>query len=210
MLRPRSIAIVGASPSPGSLGRRRARQSGALRFARRRPSGERQPHRDQRAAVRELPRRPCRKASIARCSPSRSAGVLDAVAGCAARGVGGVIIYAAGFAEAGPKGVELQAEIARIARDHDMAISGPNCLGHINYVDGIPLTFSACTPVRFGRTAQHRHRVAKRRYGDRVARGLAPARYRNLVFDLYRQRGAQRQRGFSRLSDRRRMPPMSC
>ena len=54
---------------------------------------------------------------------------------------------AAGFAEAGPKAAALQAEIARIARDHGMAISGPNCLGHINYVDGIPLTFSACMPV---------------------------------------------------------------
>ena len=75
------------------------------------------------------------------------AGILDAVAGCAQRGVGGVIIYAAGFAEAGPDGVALQAEIARIAREHGMAIAGPNCLGHINYVDGIPLTFSACTPV---------------------------------------------------------------
>ena len=28
-----------------------------------------------------------------------------------------------------------------------MAIAGPNCLGHINYVDGIPLTFSSCAPV---------------------------------------------------------------
>ena len=33
MLRPRSIAIVGASPSPGSLGRKPARQSGALRVS---------------------------------------------------------------------------------------------------------------------------------------------------------------------------------
>src|SRR5205807_3864242 len=75
------------------------------------------------------------------------AGILDAVAGCARRGVGGVIIYAAGFAEAGPAGAALQDELARIAREGGMAIAGPNCLGHINYVDAIPLTFSACAPV---------------------------------------------------------------
>ena len=94
------------------------------------------------------------------------AGVLDAVEGCAARGVGGVIIFAAGFAEAGPDGRALQAEIARIAREHGMAVAGPNCLGHINYVDGIPLTFSASHAGAARRTPRHRHRVAKRRHGD--------------------------------------------
>ena len=146
MLRPRSIAIVGASPSPGSLG------AGVLANLERFGFGgdvhlvnARRP---------EINGRPCVIATSALPQGVDCAvlaiphsGVLDAVAGCAARGVGGVIIFAAGFAEAGPKGVELQAEISRIARDYDMAISGPNCLGHINYVDGIPLTFSACTPV---------------------------------------------------------------
>jgi len=75
------------------------------------------------------------------------AGILAALEGCAARGVGGAIIYAAGFAEAGAPGEELQAELARIARAHGMALAGPNCLGHINFVDGIPLTFSACAPA---------------------------------------------------------------
>src|SRR6202043_3772584 len=79
--------------------------------------------------------------------PTPGARVLAAVAGCARQGVGGVIIYAAGFAEAGSEGGALQDELARIARDHGMAIAGPNCLGHINYVDGVPLTFSACAPV---------------------------------------------------------------
>ena len=57
------------------------------------------------------------------------------------------------------------------------------------------------------RTARRRHRVAKRRHGDRVPRGAASARYRDLLFDLHRQRGAQRKRGFPRLSDRRRIHP---
>jgi acetate---CoA ligase (ADP-forming) len=149
MLRPRSVAIVGASPSPGSLGA--SLLANLQRFAFPGDIHLVSANRD------EINGRPCVKSTwalpagvdcVALAIPR--AGILDAVAGCAQRGVGGVIIYAAGFAEAGPDGVALQAEIARIARDHDMAISGPNCLGHINYVDGIPLTFSSCTPVPVG------------------------------------------------------------
>jgi acyl-CoA synthetase (NDP forming) len=146
MLRPRSIAIVGASPSPGSLG------AGLLanleRFA---FGGDIHLVNAGRA---EINGRPCVQSTTALpagvdCAALAipRAGILDAVAGCAARGVGGVIIYAAGFAEAGAEGGALQAELARVARDHGMAIAGPNCLGHINFVDGIPLTFSACAPV---------------------------------------------------------------
>jgi acyl-CoA synthetase (NDP forming) len=146
MLRPRSIAIVGASPSPGSLG------AGLLanleRFAFR---GSIHLVNAGRA---EISGRPCVKSTSALpegvdCAALAipRAGILDAVVGCAERGVGGVIVYAAGFAEAGADGGALQAELARVAHDHGMAIAGPNCLGHINFVDGIPLTFSACAPV---------------------------------------------------------------
>jgi acyl-CoA synthetase (NDP forming) len=146
MLRPRSIAVVGASATPGALGQQllanieRFKFSGELHFV--------------SATRTEINGRPCVKSTAALpegvdCAVLAipRAGILDAVKGCAARGVGGVVIYAAGFAEAGPAGEELQAEIARIGREAGMAIAGPNGLGHINYVDGVPLTFSSCTPV---------------------------------------------------------------
>jgi acyl-CoA synthetase (NDP forming) len=146
MLRPRSIAIVGASPSPGSLGASLLANLERFAFA-----GD---IHLVNAGRTEIDGRPCLNSTSALpagvdCAALAipRAGILDALAGCAARGVGGVIIYAAGFAEAGPDGVALQAELARIARAHGMAIAGPNCLGHINYVDGIPLTFSSCAPV---------------------------------------------------------------
>src|SRR4051812_9939372 len=142
MLRPRSVAIVGASPSPGSLGA--SLLANLERFAFPGDVHLVSATRD------EISGRPCVKSTSALpegvdCATIAipRAGVLDAVAGCAKRGVGGVVIYAAGFAEAGPEGEDLQVKIARIARDHGMAIAGPNCLGHINYVDSIPLTFSA-------------------------------------------------------------------
>jgi acyl-CoA synthetase (NDP forming) len=69
------------------------------------------------------------------------AGVLDAVKGLAARKCGGVVIFAAGFAEGGEEGLAEQREIARIAHEAGMVVEGPNCLGLVNYIDRIPLTF---------------------------------------------------------------------
>jgi acyl-CoA synthetase (NDP forming) len=145
MLRPRSIAIVGASPSPGALG------AGVLanleRFA---YAGEIHLINARRS---DIDGRPCLKSpadlpmgvDVAVLAIPRD-GVLDAVKACAARGVGGVVVYAAGFAEAGAEGRALQDELARIAEAHGMALEGPNCLGYINYVDGVPLTFGATAP----------------------------------------------------------------
>src|SRR2546429_534420 len=36
--------------------------------------------------------------------------------------------------------------IAAIARENDMAIEGPNCLGFVNHADRIALTFAAADP----------------------------------------------------------------
>jgi acyl-CoA synthetase (NDP forming) len=77
-------------------------------------------------------------------------GVLEALKACAGRKVGGAIIYSAGFAEAGAQGRAEQEEIRRIARENNMAVEGPNCLGPVNYVDGVPLTFIYTDTVKMG------------------------------------------------------------
>lgn len=146
LMRPGSVAIIGASPSPGSLGGgvlanlARFGFSGTLHLV--------NPNRT------EIDGRPC-LASVEALPPGVDcavlaiprAGALEAVAACARRGVGGMIIYSAGFAELGGEGVALQAELARRARAAGMAIEGPNCLGMINYVDGVPLTFAPTFPA---------------------------------------------------------------
>jgi len=144
MLRPRSIAIIGASATPGALGASLLANLERFGFA-----GDMHLVSASRAAIGG---RPCVKSAAGLpegidCAVLAipRAGVREAVAGCAARGVGGVIIYAAGFAEAGPEGKVLQAELVGAA--HGMAVAGPNCLGHINFADGIPLTFSPCVPA---------------------------------------------------------------
>ncbi|HEV2573354.1 MAG TPA: acetate--CoA ligase family protein [Beijerinckiaceae bacterium] len=141
LLRPRSIAIVGASPTPGALGNSvlgnldRFGYQGAIHLI--------NPNRT------EINGRPCLKST--RDLPEGvdcavlavpQAAAMDAVQGCIERGVGGVVIFGAGFAELNAEGRQAQEHLARIARDAGMAIEGPNCLGYINYVDGVPMTFA--------------------------------------------------------------------
>ena len=145
LLNPRSVAVVGASATPGSL-------AGAVlgnldRFA---FTGD---VHLVNANRKEINGRPCLPSAAdlpqgVDCAVLAipRAGILDAVKACAARGVGAIIIFAAGFAEAGADGRALQDEIARIARDHGIAVEGPNCLGFINNVDRIALTFGTTAP----------------------------------------------------------------
>jgi acetate---CoA ligase (ADP-forming) len=140
LLAPRSVAIVGASPTPGALGNsvllnlERHGYAGAIHLI--------NPKRD------EIGGRPCLK-SIADLPEGVDAAVLaipgpavlDAVRALAARNCGAAIIFSAGFAEGGEEGLAAQAEVARIAAEHGMVVEGPNCLGLVNYAAGIPLTF---------------------------------------------------------------------
>lgn len=140
LLRPRSVAVIGASDTPGSLG---ASVLGNL--VRNGFAGEVYPINPKRekigalkclASVDELPE----DVDVAVLAIPQAA-VLDAVRGLARRGAGGAVIFSAGFAEGGEEGKAQQAEIGRIAAEHGMVIEGPNCLGFVNHVAGIPLTF---------------------------------------------------------------------
>jgi acyl-CoA synthetase (NDP forming) len=75
------------------------------------------------------------------------AGIKEAVAACVERKVGTAIIYAAGFAEIGAAGRTEQDAIAQVARDGGMALVGPNCIGLVNYRDGVPLTYEPLEPL---------------------------------------------------------------
>lgn len=146
LLRPRSIAVVGASDKPGALGASVLGNLDRHGFA-----GPVHPINPKREAIGTRACLPGVEAlpegvDVAVLAIPQGA-VLAAVHGLAARGVGAAIIFSAGFAEGGDEGLAQQAEIARIADRSGMVIEGPNCLGLVNYVDGVPLTFVE-TPVR--------------------------------------------------------------
>jgi acyl-CoA synthetase (NDP forming) len=147
LLRPKSVAVVGASDKPGALGATLITNLDRAGFA-----GAIHPINPKRDAIGA---RPCLATvadlplgvDVAVLAIPRPA-VIDTVRALAARGVGAAIVFSAGFAEDGPEGLAEQAEIARIAHDAGMVIEGPNCLGLVNHVDKIPLTFveAFCEP----------------------------------------------------------------
>ena len=131
LLEPQSVAVVGASPKPGSVGgeilrnlRRCGFRGGIF------PINPRYREVDglrAYAEVAELPIAP----DLAVLAIRRDL-VLAEVEQCAARGIRNLIIITAGFKEAGSEGVEreraLREEIAR----HSLNVVGPNCMGIIN------------------------------------------------------------------------------
>ncbi len=139
-LRPQSVAVVGASDKPGALGATLLSNLDRNGYA-----GAIYPVNPKRT---EIGGRPCYASvdalpegvDVAVLAIPR-AGVLDAVRSLAARKAGGVVIFSAGFAEGGEEGLAEQREIARLAAEAGMVVEGPNCLGLVNYVDRIPLTF---------------------------------------------------------------------
>ena len=76
------------------------------------------------------------------------AGVPDAVAAAGRRGVGGAVVFSSGYAEADLNGAVQQFELATAAMKYDLALAGPNCLGLINFTESIPLTFGDASPNR--------------------------------------------------------------
>ncbi len=70
------------------------------------------------------------------------AAVADAVAACARRKAGAVVVFASGFTELDEAGRIAQEEIAATARAAGIALLGPNCLGFVNYLDGLAVPFS--------------------------------------------------------------------
>ena len=63
--------------------------------------------------------------------------VADMLRQCGAKRVPYVIIFSSGFSEVGGGGVDLQRELAEIAREHDIGVIGPNCQGMINVADRV-------------------------------------------------------------------------
>ena len=147
LLRPRSVAIIGASDKPGALGAsvlanlERQGFAGAIHLVN--PKRTEIGGRPCVASVDDLP-----EGVDAAILAIPRVGVLDAIRGLARRGAGAAVIFSAGFAEDGPQGLADQEEIARIAREAGMVVEGPNCLGLVNFCDNVSLTFIDMPPAR--------------------------------------------------------------
>ena len=146
LLRPRSLAVVGASSEPLSLGGNvlanieRFGFAGDLHLVSRTRS-EINGH----ACLPTIDDLPQGVDTAVLMIPVPA--VKEAIAACVRRGIGGAVVYASGLGEMGDEGRRQQDEIAAMAKDAGLAVLGPNCLGLINFVDQVPLTFEPVEPV---------------------------------------------------------------
>ncbi len=138
LLRPQSIAVVGASPR-----RRMARTvlANLRRFGYRgrvwavHPSGQPVEGYPCYRSIGDLPTAP--DCAVIALSPENT---LSAFRELVARGVNAAVILGSGFGEAGPDGQRIQAELVSLAEAHGVAVCGPNCLGLIVPDEGVTLT----------------------------------------------------------------------
>ena len=144
LLRPRSVAIVGASSDAGSIGSNalenllRAGYQGEIHLVSR--------------SRKEIAGRPCVPTiddlplgvdAIVLVVPE--AVVVDSVVACARRQAGSAVVFASGFAETGAEGKAKQDRITAIAQESGMAMLGPNCIGFRNFAGNVALTFEPVT-----------------------------------------------------------------
>ena len=76
--------------------------------------------------------------------------VLDTIDQCHTKGIKGLCIITAGFKETGKEGAELEKQLAEKVRSYGMRCVGPNCLGVLNTHPEISMdaTFAESLPVR--------------------------------------------------------------
>jgi len=130
LLRPGSLALVGASDTPGTLGdvvRRNLAESGfegQVFFVN--PSHETVAGQPAYRSVSDLPLAPDLAIIL-----TPAATVPDIVDECGRKGVRAAVVVSAGFREGGAAGAALEREMRQRARRHGLRFLGPNSLGVI-------------------------------------------------------------------------------
>jgi acetyltransferase len=74
--------------------------------------------------------------------------VLEVVEECGEKGVEALVVITAGFKEVGHEGQEAERKMVEIAKQYDMIVQGPNCLGIINTSEPYNASFAAGTPEK--------------------------------------------------------------
>lgn len=141
LLRPRSVAVVGASNNPQKVGGMPVRLMRELGF-----SGAIYPVNPGTAEVQGL----AAYASLTDLPESPDLAIIVVPAGAVEAaleqavqaGIRAAIIFSSGFAEVGEAGAQSQARLADIARRGGLTLLGPNCLGVMNARCGLYATFS--------------------------------------------------------------------
>jgi acetyl coenzyme A synthetase (ADP forming)-like protein len=151
LLRPSSVAVIGASRNRATVGHQVLRNLLAAGFDG--PVYPVNPSAEHVASVKAYPSvldvpGPVDLAVIT----VPAAAVADTILACARKGVAGLVVLSAGFAEIGGDGIAEQDRLRDLARRNGMRLVGPNCIGVANTALGLNATFSPYAPAR-GRIA---------------------------------------------------------
>ena len=157
VLRPASVAMVGASRRPDSIGAAVMTNLVAGGF-----TGAIYPINPQAAAIDGLPAyaslRDVPEAPELAVIGVPAAHVIQVARACGAAGVGALVVLSAGFSEVGEAGEQRQRELVAVCRTAGMRLVGPNCLGVINTDPAVSLNASfapgAPPPGRVGFASQ--------------------------------------------------------
>jgi acetate---CoA ligase (ADP-forming) len=131
IFRPRSIAVIGATPKPGTIGRQILHNLSNYEF-----TGGLFPVNPGHQVVHSFKCYPDVRdipdpVDLAFIIVPRAA-VTPTIEQCAEKGVRGVIVISSGFKEVGGEGARLEDELQACVRRHGIRMIGPNCFGIIN------------------------------------------------------------------------------
>jgi acyl-CoA synthetase (NDP forming) len=130
LLRPKSIAILGASERP-SLGRSLILSAQRIGFEGKvYPINPKYPEILGHACYPSVEALPEAPDVVAFCVSYQR--ILESFRPLAAKGVKAAAIFDGGFAERGEEGARLQSEIVGICREAGILLNGPNCMGVLN------------------------------------------------------------------------------
>ncbi|MGE3693388.1 MAG: CoA-binding protein, partial [Novosphingobium sp.] len=140
LLRPRSIAVIGASDNPARIGGVPVdllRRAGFAKLYPVNPKNETVQGLQAWPEIESVPEVP----DLAILAISAKA-TLPMLRRCHARGIPAALVYASGYAETNEaEGMARQAELTAFARESGMKIAGPNAMGNANFSDAIFTTF---------------------------------------------------------------------
>jgi acyl-CoA synthetase (NDP forming)/GNAT superfamily N-acetyltransferase len=151
ILRPRSIAVIGASRKPGSIGHELLRNLLLNEFA-----GPVFPVNPEATSVAGVPTYPtigevpgAVDLAIVTVPAAEVPGVVDA---CGHKGVRAVLVISGGFAELGEEGRVAEEELVRLARHHGMRLVGPNAMGVVTTMPEVSMNATSSSgQLRRGR-----------------------------------------------------------
>lgn len=144
---PKSVAVIGASNDPGSIGGKLFHNILTEGF-----TGPLYPVNPKSKVVHSVKAYPTileipDEVDLAYIVvPQRF--VLDVAEQCAEKGVRGMVVISAGFSEVGGQGIDDERKLLGIGRNAGMRIVGPNCMGLLNTANSVRLngTFAPVYP----------------------------------------------------------------